>query len=94
MLGHGLVAAPGVQSDDQWLADSLNSWASSGSNTLEPESRGRVWGAGRQSQLTLLSQEGAVTHAQPHLQPWPKVLWDLPLTPGFLLDLQSPSNLS
>ena len=45
---------------------------------------------GRQSQLTLLSQEGAVTHMlNPTPRPWPKVL---PLTPGFLLDLQSPSE--
>lgn len=67
MLGHGLVAAPGVQSDDQWLADSMNSWASSGSNTLEPGSPRRVWGAGlaEPAHLTFTGRSHN-TCAQPH----------------------------
>ena len=67
MLGHGLVVAPGVQSDDQWLVDSMNSWASSGSNTLEPGSPRRVWGAGpaEPARLTFIGRSHN-TRAQPH----------------------------
>lgn len=75
-----------------------SSWGSSGSNNkLEPGVREESGALGWQGQLALLSQEGATTHTldptcparAPPPHPPPKVQRDLPLTPGFLLGLQS-----